>query len=98
MIDTTKDIFWLIAGISLGIFTFFICWTMYYIIMMVRDVNKMVASFKQKIELVDKILELIKDKLDKTSSHLSLVTDSILKVAGFFLDKQNDKKDKKKKA
>ena len=95
MIDTTKDIFWLIAAISLGVFTFFICWTMYYLIMMLRDMHKVIGSIKQKIDLVDKVLQMIKEKLEKTSSHFTLMADTIMKVAGFFLERQPQRKKKK---
>ena len=97
MIESTKDIFWLVAAFSLAFFTFFVCWTMYYCVMMLRDASKVIASIKQKIELVDTILHLIQEKLEKTSSHLSLISESIMKVAGFFMDRESEKKERKKK-
>jgi len=96
MLNTTKDIFWLVAAFSLGFFTFFVCWAIYYFIMMFRDAHRVVASIKQKIELVDNILKLVKEKLEHTSTHLTAISDNIFKIVSYFIDKQNDKKGKKK--
>lgn len=96
MFNTTQDIFWLIAAVSLGFFTFFLCWALYYFIMMFRDAHKVVASIKEKVELVDAILKLIKDKLEHTSHHLTAISDNIFKIVSYFIDKQGEKKGKKK--
>lgn len=97
MLNTTQDIFWLIAGISLGFFTIFICWAIYYFIMMFRDAHKIVSSIKQKIELVDNVLKLIKEKLEHTSTHLTAISDNIFKIVNYFIDRQSNKKTNKKK-
>lgn len=97
MIDTTKDIFWLVAALSFGVFTFFLCWTFYYINMMLRDARKVVGSVREKIEVVDKILNLVKDKLEKTSTHISLIADSILKVVSYLIDKHEKPSKKRRK-
>lgn len=97
MFDTTKDIFWLVAGISLGVFTFFVCWTLYYVVMMLKDAHTVINSIKQKFELVDKILELVREKLEKTSSHIGMISETVMKIASFFMEKSENGKEKKKK-
>ena len=77
MINTTKDIFWLIAGLSVGALTFFICWAIYYFVMMLRDARKIVTSIKHKIDLVDTILRIVKEKLERTSGHLAVITETV---------------------
>ena len=56
----------------------------------------MMTSARQKLELVDKILKIVKEKLEKSSSHLSVIADSAIKLAGFLIDKKKRTKGKKK--
>lgn len=56
----------------------------------------MVASIKQKIDLVDNILKLAKEKLEHTSGHLTAISDNIFKIVSYFIEKQSNKKAKKK--
>lgn len=95
MIESTKDIFWLIASISLGLATIFFCWGVYYLIMILRNFHRLVHSIRAKIDLIDRILQLIRDKLEKTSSHLSLIADSLIKVVGFFIERQKEKREER---
>lgn len=94
MFETTKDIFWLVGAVSLGACAFFLCWLLFYMILLMRDMSRMVSSVKKKIDLFDAVVELVKEKLEKTTSHLSLIAESILKIAGFFMSGGRKKKSK----
>ena len=88
LIETSKDILWLSLAASIVLFTLFACWAMYYLIVMLRNASKMTVSIREKLELVDKILKLVKDKLEKGSNHVALISDSVIKLVGFLIDKQ----------
>ena len=62
---------------------------MYYVIKMLRNISQMTVSIREKLELVDKILELVKDKLEKGSNHMALLSDSAIKLVGFLIDKKS---------
>jgi len=66
-------------------------------ITMLRNASKMTASIREKLELVDKILKLVKDKLEKGSNHMALISDSVIKLVGFFMEKQKTGSGKNKK-
>jgi nitrate reductase assembly molybdenum cofactor insertion protein NarJ len=92
MIESSKDILFVVLAACAGLLTLFTCLVIFYLAMILKNMNKMVSSIREKMELVDKILRLIKEKLEKTSSHLALVTDSLIKLVGFVMDKQKEKK------
>lgn len=96
MLATSKDLFWIIFSLSLGLFTIFTCWAIYYLVMILRNANKMMSSVREKIELVDKILKLVRDKLEKSSSHLSVIADSVIKLVGFMMERQQNTNKKRK--
>lgn len=57
----------------------------------------MTLSIREKLELVDKILNLVKEKLEKGSNHMALVSDSVIKLVGFLMEKQSKSSNKSRK-
>jgi len=88
MLETSKDLLFVVIAFCILWFTVFICWGLYYFISILRNTSKMTVSIRQKLELVDKILKLIKEKLEKGTNHMALVSDSIIKLVGFVMEKQ----------
>ncbi len=88
MFETSKDVLLLTIAGSVALFTIFACWGIYYVIVMLKNVSKMTVSVREKLETFDKILKLIKEKLEKGSSHMAMVTDSLIKLVGFVMEKQ----------
>jgi len=88
MLETSKDLLLVVIAASVALFTIFTCWAIFYVVVMLRNVSKMTVSIREKLEIVDKILKLIKEKLEKGSNHMALVSDSVIKLVGFLMDKQ----------
>ncbi|OGY47152.1 MAG: hypothetical protein A3J62_01875 [Candidatus Buchananbacteria bacterium RIFCSPHIGHO2_02_FULL_38_8] len=97
MLETSKDLLFVVLAFCILWFTVFVCWGLYYMITMLRNASKMTASIREKLELVDKILKLVKDKLEKGSNHMALISDSVIKLVGFFMEKQKTGSGKNKK-
>ncbi len=86
-LDSSRDILNLGITFAVVLIAIFICWAMYYLIVMLKNVSKMTISIREKLELVDNILKLVKDKLEKGSSHVALISDSLIKMVGFLIEK-----------
>src|SRR3989338_2538005 len=91
MLETSKDLLFVVLAFCILWFTVFVCWGLYYMITMLRNASKMTASIREKLELVDKILKLVKDKLEKGSNHMALISDSVIKLVGLAMEKQQKK-------
>jgi len=96
MLESSKDLFLVAASLCLVWFTIFVCWAMYYLVVMLRNVSRMTTSIREKLELVDSILKLVKDKLEKGSNHMAVIADSAIKLVGLFMEKQSKKSSRKK--
>lgn len=92
MLETSKDLLYVSISFAVIWITIFISWALYYMIMMLRNASKMTASIREKLELVDRILKLIKDKLEKGSNHMAILSDSAIKLVGFLMEKQKSSK------
>jgi len=97
MLETSKDLLLVVIAFCILWFTVFVCWAMYYMIVMLKDFARMSTSVREKLELVDSILKLIKQKLERGSDHMAIIADSAIKLVGFIMDKQKKAAGEKKR-
>lgn len=96
MLETSKDLLYVIISFCVLWLTIFICWMIYYIAMLLKQVYDLVRSFKEKLEKVEALMDLAKEKLEKSSSHLALLAEGISQVVKYVIEKRNKKSSVKK--
>lgn len=89
-IETTKDLFWLLFGISVVLFTLFVCWSLFYMIMMLKDMREVVKSMKRRLDLLEEFLVTVKEKITDTSQYLKTIIDTAVKVTGWFVSRKDE--------
>jgi 20S proteasome alpha/beta subunit len=97
MLETSKDLLFVILAFCFLWLTVFMCWALYYIVVMLKNFSRMTISVREKLELADKILKLVHEKLESGSNHVAVIAESVIKMVGFLMDKQESKSGKKKK-
>jgi len=97
MIETTKDILWLVISFCILWLTIFICWVIYYFAMILREGKRAVVDVRKKIELVEGLIKAAKEKLEKTSSYVRLMVDSIETALHFLKARKEEEGHKKRK-
>ncbi len=88
IIQTAQDLFWLLFGISVVLFTLFICWAMFYFVMMLKDIRAITRNVREKMKLVEEFITLAKEKLTDTSRYLKVIVDTVVKLTGWLASKQ----------
>ncbi len=91
MLETSKDLLNVILAISVAGFTVFLCALFFQVISMLRNMNSIMGSVKDKLDTVDKILTLIREKMDHGANHMGLLADSAIRLVTHFVDKQKKK-------
>lgn len=94
MLETSKDLLYVVLAFCALWLTVFICWGMYYIIAMMRDVTRLTTSVREKFELVDRILILLREKLEHSASHMSMITEAAIRIVNHFMEQGNKKTSK----
>lgn len=102
MIETSKDILYLVIAFSVLLVTIFLIWIMYYLAMILKQGKEMVNSVRKKIDAIDEILHTIKEKVTSSAAILTALARGITDLIGFFKnrkeareEKQEEKKKKK---
>lgn len=94
MLETTKDIWYLVLSISVGLLAVFLCIFLGYWIALIRKVNRAINAVTNKFEQVQ---QTIKNSL----GHFGLIAEGAKMIVEYFLAKRNEsvttEKTKKKK-
>jgi hypothetical protein len=101
MLETSKDLLFIVLAFCAVWLTVFICWAMYHMIAMLRDVNRIASSIRHKMELMDRILVLVREKLEHSASHMTILADAAMKLVSHFMEQKESsggKKSAKKKS
>lgn len=102
MLETSKDLLFLIISICIIAFTFFFCWALYYITMMlkrahstIKEVSDLIASIKEKIDRLENLFKTIEEKLKHSTSYLPLVMKGVTELIDFIKRKKEKGAQKK---
>ena len=74
MFETSRDLLYVVLSLSIVWFTVFLCWLMYQAGRTLRNVNRIVETALEKMEMISTAVEFIRKKVDNMSSHLGSVS------------------------
>ena len=63
MIETSKDILYLVLAFCVLWFTVFLCWSLYYFIRLMKQINQSVEDVRKRFERVTGIFTVLKSKM-----------------------------------
>lgn len=87
MFDSSRDVLFIVVSVCTVAVTVFLVWALYQLGQILRNANRVATSLRLKLELIDKILNLVKEKLEKGASHLGLIADSAIKLVSYFIER-----------
>ena len=92
MLQTSSDILNIVLSVSIGVFAFFLCWAMWYLVMSLRKIFKITKDIEEGVVEVKEGFIEIKNKLSSGAVAVNLLKKAI---EGMFLVKTVKKKSKK---
>jgi len=96
MLETSQDIMQLSIAFVVLIIGLAIAWGLVYIALILRDAKKITKSCRKKLDIVDQILEIVKNKVEKTANYLPPLIEGMGKLAVHLKEAKKTMKTKKK--
>ena len=87
MLETSKDLFFVVLAFAILWLSFFLGWLLYYVIKTLRTFYRVVDKIATTVDKVDALVDDAKDKLKRSSTYLGLV----LELAKDFLQSKKRK-------
>ena len=97
MLETSKDILNIIIALSIFGLAFFICWSVFYLAMMLRQIFKIIKEMRDRTHKIDEIIKLIKKKIEHSTSSLTLIGEGVKKLVEVVKERAEKREEKKKK-
>ena len=97
LIETSKDLLFVVIAFCILWVTIFICWILYYMIMTTKRINDTVRAAKDKIDKVGEIIDIVKKKVQEGASYMGAVVEGVIKLAEHFKKDGVEEKAKKVK-
>ncbi len=69
MLETSQDLLYLVLAFCVIWFTAFLCWALYYVMKLLRNVNETFESLKQKFTAASGLAKMIKTKIADEIMH-----------------------------
>ena len=63
MIESSKDIFYIVLSFCIFWFTVFLCWALYYMIRMLKQTNALMSDVRDRIEQATNVIGALKSKI-----------------------------------
>lgn len=98
MLETSKDILNIVIAASIGVFTIFVCWTIYYFAQIMRSGFKMAKEMRDRLAKIDDAIAAFKNKIENSTSHIILIAEGIKKLVEVIKERTEKKAEKKEKA
>lgn len=97
MIESTKDILFLVLAFCVLWFTVFVCWFIYYMIVMIRDVKEMVHIARNIFRKAEELVDFVRNRAERGASYIGLAADVFKNVMPYVEKARARKKTKRKK-
>ena len=92
MLETSKDLLFVVLALCVLWLTIFMSWLMYYVISIVRDAERIVRLVKSAAVKIDDIAQGIQDRLDKSAASFSLVAHALREVVTWAIEQKISEK------
>lgn len=90
VIESSKDILFVVLAFCALWFTVFVCWALYYVIGMLRDASFIMREIHDKIAAIDKAIGAVREKVETSLGSFGIAAAG-LKMLGGYLEKRKGK-------
>lgn len=94
-IDSTVDVFYIVAAVALGWIAVFLCWALYEIAKFFHQTNTVVKEAREKISRFERAILSIKERLESSVSYLGMLAQGGKSLLSF-LHTREEKKEKRR--
>lgn len=88
MFETSKDILYLVISFCVLWVTFFLCWTFYYVMRLIRNANEIVEEFRIRLQTLLEAVNYIRGKVEHISGLMTVVSEGATGLAKNFIKKK----------
>lgn len=87
-LENTKDLLYLVLSFCVLGVTIFLCWLLYYLIDLFRQVHSVTKGVESIVEKVESVVDLVKNKVEQSAGYIAVAGEVIRQVIGFVKERR----------
>ncbi len=87
------DILYIVLAFSVLWFTAFVCWLIWQVAMILKNVNDTLTEAREKMSKIEATLAAIRERFDHATGSLSLLVEGGKKVIDYVVEKKKKKEE-----
>jgi len=95
MLETSKDLLYIVIAFCVLWFTIFICWMIYYVAMILKRVHMVMETFTKTLDSIRNFFDHAKEKVNNFGNTIMTAVEVGQKVADYVKDRQEKSSAKK---
>ena len=84
MLNTSQDLLYIVGAFAILWLAIFLCWFLYYLVLVLRDVHHITRDLREKIEWWGELIKTIREKLVSSSATAALLMRSGLELINYY--------------
>lgn len=80
LIETSKDLLFVVLAFCVLWLTVFLSWLLYYVIAIVRDMESLMRKVSGAVEKVDYLARVAQEKMERSAASLSVVAQAVKEI------------------
>ncbi len=97
MIESSKDILYVVLAFAALWVAIFLCWTLYYVGRLIKNANEVMEEVREYGGRLDEAVRSIRDRMETVAGGMSVVATGITKVVGKAIEKRFGEEEKPKR-
>ena|SRR3989338_5168836 len=92
LINNSQNVLYIIISISILGLTFFICWAIFYLAMILKQSFQVFKEMRDRLHKIDGVIDSVKEKIDHSASYFLLIGEGIKKLIEIMKSREEKKK------
>lgn len=80
LIETSKDLLYVVLAFCVLWLTVFLSWLLYYVIAITRDMESLLRKVSGAVEKVDHLAKVVQDKMERSATSLTLMAQAVKEI------------------
>jgi hypothetical protein len=95
MFSTSGDILNLVLSICITVLVFFLCWALYYFIVSVKDIYKIIKRVEIGVTKVEEVISLARNKIKNSGIYLTMLGEVAKRAMDFMSERRQERAEKR---
>ena len=93
LLENSRDLLNIVLAFAIVWLTVFLCWLLYYLVMVARSVKKTVEEVRGRFRAIEEGIKAIRERFEHASHSLTFISEGVIRLINYFVERRREKAD-----